>query len=387
MHVVVILNIIFHPLHKYVYVRIVECQEFIRRVSLYCAPSPTSALDLLQDDSIHYLPTGMPLLDAMLRGGFACGTISELVGRAGVGKSQLALQLCITAAKYNQASIYIDTEQKLSIARLEEMASQRNYNNNNASTNAFSYGAAAAASHSCSVPSTSPTLQDATCEFYGCDSSSFSFKTAQQVLANVTVCTAANTLELLEVVQRLEEEVILRRNNTHEQVNDDNDDVYPVKLVVLDSIAAPTRRDFGGERAPQRVSAVLQLAQILKRLANQWQLAIVVINQVGLDENNNNNNNNNNNTNDNGSTDLVSVKAALGTAWSHCLSTRLLLQHLRDPHRLDDNTNAMDDWSEERGRVRKATIVKSNVAGNESMHYEIDIAGLKEIRVENQKSR
>jgi hypothetical protein len=47
----------------------------------------------------------------------------------------------------------------------------------------------------------------------------------------------------------------------------------------------------------------------------------------------------------------------------------------------------MDDWSEERGRVRKATIVKSNVAGNESMHYEIDIAGLKEIRVENQKSR
>jgi RAD51-like protein 1 len=379
MHVVVILNIIFHPFHKYV--RIVECQEFIRRVSLHCAPSPTSALDLLQDDSIHYLPTGMPLLDAMLRGGFACGTISELVGRAGVGKSQLALQLCITAAKYNQASIYIDTEQKLSIARLEEMASQRNYNNNNnASTNAFSYGAAA--SHTCSVPSTSPTLQDATREFYGSDSSSFSFKTAQQVLANVTVCTAASTLELLEVVQRLEEEVILRRNNTHEQVNDDNDDVYPVKLVVLDSIAAPTRRDFGGERAPQRVSAVLQLAQILKRLANQWQLAIVVINQVGLDENNNNNN-----TNDNGSTDLVPVKAALGTAWSHCLSTRLLLQHLRDPHRLDDNTNAMDDWSEERGRVRKATIVKSNVAGNESMHYEIDIAGLKEIRVENQKSR
>jgi RAD51-like protein 1 len=314
----------------------------------------------------------MPLLDTILKGGFACGTISELVGRAGVGKSQLALQLCIMAAKYKQASIYIDTERKLSIARLEEMASQRNCsnNNNNVSTNVFSYGAS---SHTFSVPSTSPTLQDTTCEFYGSgDSSSFSFKTAQQVLANVTVCTAANTLELLEVVQRLEDE-ILQRN---EQEVDD-EDVYPVKLVVLDSIAAPTRRDFGSERAPQRVSAVLRLAQILKRLANQWQLAIVVINQVGLDENNNN-------TNDNGSTDLVSVKAALGTAWSHCLSTRLLLQHLRDPHRLD-NVTATEDWNEERGRVRKATIVKSNVAGNESMHYEIDIAGLNEIRVENEE--
>ena len=62
-----------------------------------------------------------------LRGGFACGNISELVGRAGVGKSQLALQLCIMAARYNhQTSIYIDTEQKLSIARLQEMASHRN---------------------------------------------------------------------------------------------------------------------------------------------------------------------------------------------------------------------------------------------------------------------
>ena len=175
------------------------------------------------------------------------------------------------------------------------------------------------------------------------------------------------------MVQSVEEQVLLKQ----EQAQDDNN-VYPVSLVVLDSIAAPTRRDFGSESAPQRVSAMLQLAQILKRLANQLQLAIVVINQVGLDDNSATAT-----LNENG-TDFVAVKAALGTAWSHCLSTRLLLQHERDPHRLGgNNSNAMQDWNEERGRVRKATVVKSNVAGNESMHYEIGIAGLDEVRVEN----
>ena len=170
------------------------------------------------------------------------------------------------------------------------------------------------------------------------------------------------------------------------------DDIYPVRLLILDSIAAPTRRDFGGsvQSAPQRVSAVLQLAQALKRLADQLQLVVIVINQVGI--------------NDNDSmpdsivqtrkgSDLVAVHAALGTAWTHCLSTRLLLQHERDPHCLANTamedahenispnatSNANVAWKEERGRIRKATVVKSNVAGMESMHYEINMTGLEEI--------
>lgn len=47
-----------------------------------------------------------------LRGGCARGNISKLVGRAGAGNSQFALQLCIMAARYDQASIYMDTKQK-----------------------------------------------------------------------------------------------------------------------------------------------------------------------------------------------------------------------------------------------------------------------------------
>ena len=117
----------------------------------------------------------MPSLDVCLKGGFGMGTISELVGRAGVGKSQLALQLCILAAKYNQASIYIDTEKKLSLARLEEMAKERcacspaaassfsqqqRQEPSNSSMDTFSYGTSL-------LPSATQGDLDSVCDFYG----------------------------------------------------------------------------------------------------------------------------------------------------------------------------------------------------------------------------
>ena len=43
--------------------------------------------------------SGVSELDECLSGGFRVGSISEIVGRAGVGKTQLALQLCVVAAK------------------------------------------------------------------------------------------------------------------------------------------------------------------------------------------------------------------------------------------------------------------------------------------------
>lgn len=384
---------------------IVECQELIRRISLSCAPSPISALDLFNDTTVqydqrHHLPTGMQSLDKCLRGGFRSGTISELVGRAGVGKSQLALQLCIMAAKYGQGSVYIDTETKLSLGRLEEMAQERycscggmaSQRQQDGGEESFSYGAIRTSSL---LSATQGIVELASEPFHGvnhdtAETPNFPFKTTRQVLANVTVHKVDNTSQLLSVVQGLEEEVLFRNQQAQ-----DNALCYPVSLVVLDSIAAPTRREFGSERAPQRVSAILQLAQILKRLAHELQLVIVVINQVGLDDTNKNGEETSSHALRDG-TDFVSVKAALGTAWSHCLSTRLFLQHERDPHCLNSNITVDDDshenistendqdlpaWRQqhERGRVRKATVVKSNVAGNESMYYEIGVAGVNEI--------
>lgn len=42
------------------------------------------------------LSVGCPLLDELLRGGLPVGGVTELSGESGAGKTQLALQLCLS---------------------------------------------------------------------------------------------------------------------------------------------------------------------------------------------------------------------------------------------------------------------------------------------------
>lgn len=44
----------------------------------------------------RFLTTGCARLDAKLRGGIPCRGITQIYGAAGTGKTQLALQLCLT---------------------------------------------------------------------------------------------------------------------------------------------------------------------------------------------------------------------------------------------------------------------------------------------------
>lgn len=44
-----------------------------------------------------FLTTGCPKLDLFLRGGLSRKGITQIYGRSGIGKTQLALQLCLTA--------------------------------------------------------------------------------------------------------------------------------------------------------------------------------------------------------------------------------------------------------------------------------------------------
>ena len=88
-----------------------ECIEFRKRVCQYCAPQPTTALSLLNETTanvdpsswseanrMRYLPTGLVPLDERLKGGFRVGTLTELVGQAGSGKTQMAMQAIVMAA-------------------------------------------------------------------------------------------------------------------------------------------------------------------------------------------------------------------------------------------------------------------------------------------------
>eukprot|EP00558_Chaetoceros_sp_UNC1202_P010123 CAMPEP_0197243276 /NCGR_PEP_ID=MMETSP1429-20130617/8786_1 /TAXON_ID=49237 /ORGANISM="Chaetoceros sp., Strain UNC1202" /LENGTH=274 /DNA_ID=CAMNT_0042703471 /DNA_START=8 /DNA_END=832 /DNA_ORIENTATION=+ len=204
------------------------------------------------------------------------------------------------------------------------------------------------------------------------------YKPPRHVLDNVSVETPASTDELLSLIARLDEGIIERNQCAKVQmeiegrsspISASQSEQYPVKLIILDSIAAPTRRDFGGGDAPQRVSALFQIAQNLKRIADQMQVAVVVINQVGKTKGGGIN------SNDTRGNDFVSISAALGESWHHCVSTRVALEHEKDPHRDDSAYSIMAD----RGRVRKATITKSNLVGESSMRFEVTAMGVCEV--------
>lgn len=307
---------ILDPLFTYV-----ELQELLYRIYKVCSPKHETAKAMLEasqsSSTPHCIPSHVTSLDRALEGGFRVGTVTEIVGKAGVGKTQLSMQLCVIAAMQGFGTIYLDTEKKLSIERLLEISRERSANFNDAMS-----------SNEC--------LQ-------------FS---PQEMLDNIMIHKPNDTNDLKRLVDKLDEEILMRISSS----------TFPVKLVVLDSIAAPTKRDFGGGSAPQRVLTILQIAQTLKRIADQLKVAIVVINQVdkvlihSADLYHN----------DNGA-----VSAALGPSWHHCVSTRIALEHQHDPHR-DDSMALYTD----QGRKRIASIVKSNIVPRSSITYEINYRGI-----------
>lgn len=230
-----------------------EVLELMLRVSRSCAPQPKTALQLFQSQP-SCLTTGLTQLDTYLRGGIRRASLTELVGPAATAKTQLALQMAVSNAQNNGNTIFIDTEQKVSLARLREMAAHCHLEN---------------------------------------------------IMNHVCVHATTSMDELNQLLTGLEDEILTHGDNT-------------VQLLVIDSIAAPARRAF--ENNVSQASAVMNIANVLKQLADQFQLAVIIINQVDADQ-----------------------RAALGTAWHHCVSTRMHLEQCQ--------------------QSRSIRVVKSNIVG------------------------
>ncbi|KAK9840539.1 hypothetical protein WJX81_000352 [Elliptochloris bilobata] len=193
--------------------------------------APVTALELHRQacQQRMHQPSGLQVLDAALRGGVPCGSLTELVGPAGVGKSQLCLMLAASmlldpALPVSSQVLYIDTERKFSAGRLVEVAAAR---------------AGDVASHHDLNPG-------------GFDPAGLA--------ARVLVASPASVVELLSMLQGLEAAVIERG----------------VRLVVVDSIAALARADFAAAQLPQRQQALGQAAAALKHLAETFRIPVVV---------------------------------------------------------------------------------------------------------------
>jgi RecA/RadA recombinase len=422
-----------------------ECDIFLRRVAHICAPKPNSGWDLLKETEpiadlvsktyygglllegtnqhvnnsqhpttddpfnvMRHLPTGLHTLDDCLRGGLRVGTITEVVGRAGTGKTQLAMQLCVIAARYRQGSIYIDTEKKLSLHRLREIAERRTTMGHTSTCNysSFSYD------QSSSTFPASATQEVGTANYHlTSDNAVVPYRNSKEVLDNCTILAPTTTSELLSALVEVEELILVRNQEAadaklrerlqqqqqsvnHQNIHNLEPTVFPVRLLILDSIAAPTKRGFGCESAPERAAAVFQCAQRLKQLAHQLQVAVLVVNQVFLDQQQGGSLTGDTSINVSSSVDPVTIKAALGTSWHHCVSTRILLEYHQQQQQefqqenghksrregsANDRTTYTSTTIKENRATRRATVVKSNVVGTKSAAFEVSTQGLVDV--------
>lgn len=143
-----------------------------------------------------------------------------------------------------------------------------------------------------------------------------------------------------------------------------------IKLVIVDSVAALVRSEYGDkDKLLERQELLGRQAASLKRLAEQYRIPVVVTNQVtarpigaathdfqavagqlqpGTSS-----------YQSNSSVDQGQLTAALGTKWAHCVNVRLVLERM-GPHRY-------------------IKIAKSPISANLVFEYTISNEGLQEV--------
>ncbi|NXD64622.1 RA51B protein, partial [Eolophus roseicapillus] len=112
-----------------------DVQKLLRQVSRACAPKMQTAYEMKLRKSVSpssaFLSTTLHSLDKVLRGGVPCGSLTEITGPPGCGKTQFCIMASVLATLpvsmggLDGAVIYIDTESAFSAERLIEIAGNR----------------------------------------------------------------------------------------------------------------------------------------------------------------------------------------------------------------------------------------------------------------------
>jgi len=250
-----------------------EAAALLRTVSGAICPPARRASDLLSSATGRRASVGLPALDAALRGGLPGGALTELVGPAGVGKTQACLQAAARSVTEVNTVIYIDTENKFNSHRFLQIAEAQ-----------LAGGG---------VPQEEANAQ------------------ARAALQRIILIKVTTLEDMLQRVGMLEAPCI-----------DHN-----VVLIIVDSIAHLARTNPRGESFGVQ-DMLGQIAASFKKLSEALDVPVMVVNQVSArfgpalshggrmqgpgppgDRPSN-----------------APLGAALGTAWAHAINTRLVME-------------------------------------------------------------
>ncbi|KAK3750631.1 hypothetical protein QZH41_012814, partial [Actinostola sp. cb2023] len=211
--------------------------------------------------------------DELLDGGLYSGEVTEIVGTAGSGKTQVCLSIAsFVAMNLEKNIIYIDTQGSFSSERIKEMLKARD-----------------------------------------------SMLTEQDIISILSRIQCFQTFDLFGLVGCL--------NNAKNSFYSEDDIFYNnVQLIVVDSVASVLTPVLGGQQITgktkfvgifipshqyPRHSMMVHLSRSLKSLAVQHGLAVMVTNNV---------------VSDSKALNTGGIKPALGPTWSHIPNTRVFIQ-------------------------------------------------------------
>ncbi|XP_060085718.1 DNA repair protein RAD51 homolog 2-like [Ylistrum balloti] len=272
---------------KFLGLSIYKVDEVVELCSKSCAPKPQTCLELWKkrkEKGCHFFQTSLPDLDKVLHGGIPVGTITEISGPAGCGKTQFCLMLSVQCTLSLELGglagnvLYIDTESAFSAERLVEIAQAKH-----------------------------PDL---------CVEEKLVELTSQ-----VFVDTQQTCASLMKRLQTIEEEIIQKK----------------IKLVIVDSMASLVRKEYStslGQNLTDRTNFLSQQAALLKYIAETFSIPVVVTNQITTRYDRQHGMSSAEETTDiqlDGDSGYVTT--ALGNTWSHSVNTRLILQYLTDIER------------------------------------------------------
>ncbi|KAK9143349.1 hypothetical protein Syun_012749 [Stephania yunnanensis] len=258
---------------------------------------------LLEEEHNKHITTSCGDLDKILGGGISCKEVTEIGGIPGIGKTQLGIQLAINVqipfdyGGLGGKAIYIDTEGSFMAERVFQVAE-------------------------------------------GCIEDMLKLNVSQlkdletlkekmhpnTFLANIFYFRACSYTEQIAVINHLEKFVSEHKD---------------VRIVVIDSVTFHFRQDF--EDMALRTRLLSGMASKLMKLAKQFSLAVVILNQVTMKF-------------IDGSFQLT---LALGDSWSHACTNRVILY-----------------WN---GNERHAYIDKSPSLRSQSAPYAVTSKGIRDV--------
>jgi len=290
-----------------------------------------SALALLDESRVlgRHIVTYCSALDKLLGGGITVGQVTELCGRPGSGKTQLAMQLAIDVCipplfgGLGGECLYIDTEGSFAVERIKDMLEAVLHH-----------------LHRVSTLKSEPELRER-------QASALSSLSLESLLSKIHYCRVHDHSELLATILSLPK--ILSRHSS-------------IRLVVIDSIAFHFRQDF--ENMALRTRLLNSISQTLNSMASKNNLSIVTTNQM---------------TTKVVSQDSSFYAPALGESWSHAITSRLLVErtnikHIDRPKRDKGSRMTIETV------VRKISLTKSPYLCPGSCHFVITKAGVRDFQ-------